>query len=139
MPFQNGLKRRVFSKSFFWNSLLVIDYRFLVINYTVIFWRVMAFQSFFWSVVASNRLETMCFEAKTWSTNEIVWGLIFFLILFAWSWINLETMLNLGMFVELILKAILFDYSLASSKPCIHTFTTIVICYQLINSLHKSY
>ena len=50
-------------------------------------------------------LETLCFEAK------------------AWSWINLEAMLNLWMFVEVILKATLFDYSLASSKPCIHTFT----------------
>jgi len=27
------------------------------------------------------------------------------------------------MFVEVILKATLFDYSLASSKLCIHTFT----------------
>jgi len=27
------------------------------------------------------------------------------------------------MFVEVILKAALFDYSLASSKQCIHTFT----------------
>ena len=33
--------------------------------------------------------------------------------------INLEAMLNLWMFVE----ATLFDYTLASSKPCIHTFT----------------
>ena len=47
VPFQNGLKKCVFSKSFFWNSSLVIDY-------TVIFWRVMSFQS----VVASNQLQT---------------------------------------------------------------------------------
>ena len=40
VPFQNGLKRYVFSKSFFWNSSLVIDYKFLVIDYAVISWRV---------------------------------------------------------------------------------------------------
>jgi len=44
VPFQNGLKRCVFSKSFFWFFSLVIDYRFLVIDYTVIFWRVMTFK-----------------------------------------------------------------------------------------------
>ena len=27
--------------------------------------------------------------------------------------------------VEIILKATLFDYTLASSKPCIHTFTEV--------------
>ena len=37
--------------------------------------------------------------------------------------INLEAMLNLWMFVEVIFKATLFDYSLASLKSCIHTFT----------------
>jgi len=44
VPFQNGLKRCIFSKRFFWNFSLVIDYRFLVIDYRVIFWRVMSFQ-----------------------------------------------------------------------------------------------
>jgi len=42
--FKNGLKRCVFSKSFFWNFSLVINYKFLVIDYIVIFWRVMYFQ-----------------------------------------------------------------------------------------------
>jgi len=36
--------RYVFSKSFFWIFSLVIDYRFLVIDYIVIFWRVMTFE-----------------------------------------------------------------------------------------------
>jgi len=44
VPFQNGLKRCVFSKSFSEVFSLVIDYRFLVIDYTVIFWRVMTFE-----------------------------------------------------------------------------------------------
>ena len=56
VPFQNGLKICVFSKSFFWNFSLVIDYRFLVIDYTFIFWRVMTFKLNFKSSVAGNRL-----------------------------------------------------------------------------------
>jgi len=44
VPFQNGLRRCVFLKSFFWNFSLVIDYRFLVIDYTTIFWRIMTFE-----------------------------------------------------------------------------------------------
>jgi len=44
VPFQKGLKRYVFSKRFFWNFTLVIDYKHLVIDYTVIFWRVMTFE-----------------------------------------------------------------------------------------------
>jgi len=58
VPFQNCLKRCVFSKSFFWNFSLVIDYRILVIDYIFIFWRVMNFQSIFWSVVTGNQLQT---------------------------------------------------------------------------------
>jgi len=47
VSFQNGLKICVFSKSFFEIFSLVIDYRFLVIDYTFIFWRFMSFQSIF--------------------------------------------------------------------------------------------
>ena len=64
MPFQNGLKRCVFSKSFFWNSSLVIDYRFLVIDYTVIFWRVMTFEFEFKSFIASNRLQHLVIDYR---------------------------------------------------------------------------
>ena len=42
------------------------------------------------------------------------------------------------MFVEVILKATLFDYSLVSSKPCIHTFT-FVISYTILASKLQIY
>jgi len=111
--FQNGLKRCVFSKSFFWNSSLVIDYRFLVIDYTVIFWRVMTFQSFFWSVVAGNRLQT----SGNWLRD---------------SKFKFKT---LWMFVE---TTLLFDSTLASSKPCIHTFTHLSLSL-VLNFSYPSY
>ena len=40
--------------------LLVIDYRILVIDYTIIFWRVMTFQRIFCSLFAGNWLLKLC-------------------------------------------------------------------------------
>jgi len=101
-----------FLKADFQNCLLVIDYQSL------------------------GCWKQMCFEAKAWSTNEIVWGLIFFLILFAWPWINLEAMLSLWMFVE----ATLFDSTLASLKLYIQIFTLLRIIYPSIipSFIHQS-
>ena len=53
-------------------------------------------------------LETMCFKAKAWSTNEIVWGLIFFLILFSltlnYSWSSLVLILRQCLTFKYLLK-----------------------------------
>ena len=51
VPFQNSLKRCVSSNSFSKNFSLIIDY-------TIIFWRVMTFQSILWSVVISHWWQT---------------------------------------------------------------------------------
>jgi len=111
-------------------SLLVIDYKHLVIDYKI---QNSNFKTLLKSLfpnlsLARNRLHCVVidyqclwslgnnlFWGKNQSTSEIVWGLIFFLILFVWPWINLEAMLNLWMFVE----TTLFDSTLASSKPYI--------------------
>jgi len=86
---------------------------------------------FFSKLSSGNRLHYLVIDYHSLGClgNTLFWGK-------AWSWINLEAMLvcwsnlvlilkqcfNLWMFVEVILKATLFDYSLTSSKSCIHTF-----------------
>jgi len=85
----------------------------------------------------------LCYLVKLYSVNRcLVWKemcwlwsyiIIFFLILFAWPWINLD-----AIFVCLtlnFLEAILFAYTLASSKPVyIHSYSPPFWWWQPISS-----
>ena len=111
--------------------MLVIDYTSMVIDYTFKiqisnpFKKLICKLVFWWSItLSSNRLPEPWHVGNNVLSQKLIlnesWSNT---CLLKQSCLNLEVMLNLWMFVEVILKANLFDYSLTSSKSCIYTFT----------------
>jgi len=103
---------------------MVIDYTFKI-QISNPFKKLICKLVFWWSItLSSNRLPEPWHVGNNVLSQKLIlnesWSNT---CLLKQSCLNLEVMLNLWMFVEVILKANLFDYSLTSSKSCIYTFT----------------